>query len=82
MAAFDWEALEIDGHSFSEIQQAFAVAKKSQRPVMIIANTIKGKGVSFMENGIKWHHSLPSGDELDAARAQLAPKSPAGELLN
>jgi len=38
---------------------------------MVIANTVKGKGVSFMENGLKWHHAIPSGEELEIARKEL-----------
>ncbi len=53
--AFEWQATEIDGHNFDEIVEAFNV--KTEKPLVIIANTIKGKGVSFMENNPKWHHS-------------------------
>lgn len=70
--SFGWECYEINGHSFHEIFQAFDAVKSSRKPVMILANTIKGKGVSFMENQIKWHHGPPNGDELELARQELS----------
>jgi len=69
--AFGWDCYEIDGHSFSEILGAFRQAQSSKRPVMIIANTIKGKGVSFMENELKYHNGLPGDAEMEAARQEL-----------
>jgi len=71
-AACNWECRVIDGHSFSEILKAFSHIEKTERPVMVIANTIKGKGVSFMENGVKWHHTIPSPEEIKIARAELS----------
>lgn len=72
ITTFDWDCHEINGHSFSEILAVFKEAKNARRPVMIIANTIKGKGISFMENGIKWHHGVPSESELELARKELS----------
>ena len=69
--ACGWKCITIDGHSFSDILNAFNKIDKLEQPLMIIANTVKGKGVSFMENGVKWHHSVPSGKELDLARKEL-----------
>jgi len=54
---FGWNVIEIDGHSFEEINQAFNAAPIKGVPTIIIARTIKGKGVSFMENNNKWHHN-------------------------
>ena len=71
LESFGWNAKIIDGHSFEEILAAFELAKKSDKPFMILANTVKGKGISFMENGIKWHHSVPNAAELAAARTEL-----------
>jgi transketolase len=71
--SFGWDCIEINGHDFGEILAAFESAKQSDKPVMILANTIKGKGVSFMEGGVKWHHSVPNGEELDLARIELSP---------
>ena len=57
--AFNWNVLEIDGHNFEQIEQAFVTAKASKdRPTVIIAHTIKGKGVSFMEGVPAWHGSV------------------------
>lgn len=69
---FGWTYVEIDGHSFPAIFTAFETAKASPRPTMIVANTIKGKGVSFMENEVKWHHGVPTRDEIAVARRELA----------
>ena len=49
-------------------------AQKSNKPVMILCNTIKGKGVSFMENSIKWHHTIPNSEEIYKARKKLEKK--------
>jgi len=70
--AFGWTALTIDGHSFEEILSAFNKAYEIKEPVAIVANTVKGKGVSFMENGVRWHHSMPNEDELNIARRELS----------
>lgn len=70
--ACGWKCLVIDGHSFEEILAAFKGLDKLEQPLMIIANTVKGKGVSFMENRIKWHHSVPTKEELDLARKELS----------
>jgi len=68
--AFGWNVLSIDGHSFADLYLALS-ARSEDRPRVIIANTIKGKGVSFMENGIEWHHKVPSVDQLIAALEEL-----------
>ena len=69
--AFGWDCCEIDGHSFPEILDALRYAQSATKPVMIIANTIKGKGVSFMENELKYHSGLPGRSEMEAARQEL-----------
>jgi transketolase len=62
--AFNWNVIEIDGHNFSELEQAFKQAKHElNKPTVIIANTIKGKGVSFMEGSPLWHGSVALSDE-------------------
>lgn len=66
-----WDALEINGHDFDEIFTAFEKAKNNKKPTMILANTIKGKGISFMENSLKWHHGIPTNEELQIARREL-----------
>lgn len=78
--AFGWNVLDIDGHNHDELRKAFSDAKKSvDKPTVIIANTIKGKGVSFMENDILWHYRFPhDGEEYDDALAELGSKMPEG----
>lgn len=71
--AFGWHTLEIDGHDHEAIVEAVAAAQEeTERPSMIIANTTKGKGVSFMENLAHWHGSVPSDRELERALQDLA----------
>ncbi len=70
--SFGWKVYTIDGHDFSEIISTVEAAKRSDRPVMIIANTIKGKGVDFMENQAEWHGTPP--DKEAHARAMAALK--------
>ncbi len=71
--AFDWQVIEIDGHNTKEIVAAFSEAcdNKTDKPTVIIANTVKGKGVSFMENVAGWHGKPPKRDELDKALEEL-----------
>ena len=69
--SFGWQVIEIDGHEFSEILNAFYEAKKFKIPTVIIANTIKGKGVSFMEDDNNWHYRIPTLDEVRAASIEL-----------
>ncbi|MCL4337734.1 MAG: transketolase [Candidatus Thermoplasmatota archaeon] len=64
VSSFGWDVIEIDGHNFEEIISAVKKAKKSKdKPTFIIANTIKGKGVSYMENNPKYHGSPPASQE-------------------
>jgi len=71
--AFGWEVLEIDGHDFNAIEKAIAEAKSIKgKPTMIIAKTIKGKGVSFMENEAGWHGSAPNQEQVEKALAELS----------
>ncbi len=70
--AFGWHVLEVDGHNFKEIIGAIGAARKvTGRPTMIIAHTVKGKGVSFMENQVDWHGSAPKRDQVAQALAEL-----------
>lgn len=72
-AGLGWDVIIINGHLFKEIISGFEKIRRrdSGRPLAIIANTIKGKGVSFMERKIKWHHGIPVGRELEIARHEL-----------
>jgi len=70
---FNWDVREINGHSFEELLDAFKDfrSRNSPKPLMVIANTIKGRGVSFMEGKLPWHHSIPTGEELEIAKQEL-----------
>jgi transketolase len=74
--AFGWNALEIDGHDIEGVIKALEQARnnKSDKPTVIVANTIKGKGVSFMENNVKWHGVAPKPEEVTAAVKELEAK--------
>ncbi len=70
--AFGWHSQEIDGHNLQAIEQALAAAKAvTSKPSVIIAHTIKGKGVSFMEDDNNWHYRTPNTEELNAALEEL-----------
>jgi len=76
---FGWNVKVVDGHDVHALQEAFAWAKKNLgtgRPNVIIAETVKGKGVSFMENDILWHYRTPQGEEYDAALKELEAQRP------
>ena len=82
--AFGWETIVIDGHSLPEVFAAYnKAAQVKDKPVMIIAKTFKGKGVSFIENKENWHGKALNQDELAKALAELAPidTKMRGELL-
>ncbi len=70
-SAFGWNTTEIDGHDFKQIYSAVENAKISDKPFAIIANTIKGKGVSFMENNAGWHGKAPNEEQLNEALKEL-----------
>ena len=67
--SFNWYALEIDGHNFKDIEEALTF--KTSKPKAIIAHTIKGKGISFMENKLEWHYKSPNKEELKKALEEL-----------
>jgi transketolase len=70
--SFGWSVREIDGHNHTEIEAALQTAPSQQgKPTCIIAHTIKGKGVSFMENNLLWHYRTPDPEELRLALAEL-----------
>ena len=83
VSAFGWEALVVDGHSFPEILSAYEAARRvSGRPTMIIARTIKGKGISFLEDKEGWHGRVLNQAECEAALKELGEidKSIRGEI--
>jgi transketolase len=70
--AFGWHVLEIDGHDMAQVVDALEKAKAHQgAPTMIVANTVKGKGVSYMENVCEWHGKAPCQEEADRALEEL-----------
>ena len=69
--AFGWNVVVIDGHNFDEISSACESAKKSDKPTAVISKTVKGKGVSFMENNVAWHGSAPNDEQFATAMADL-----------
>ena len=72
LEAFGFHVISIDGHDFDAIEKAFAEAKTVQgKPTAIIAKTVKGKGVSFMENKVNWHGAAPNDEQYEAALAEL-----------
>jgi len=70
--AFGWHVISVDGHNFEEILAALEEAKNVKgRPTMIIAKTIKGKGVSFMENKVDWHGTAPNKEQAEIAFKEI-----------
>ncbi len=70
--AFGWNVIEIDAHNFDEIEAALENAKATKgKPTAIIAKSVKGKGVSFMENQVSWHGSAPNAEQYETAMAEL-----------
>ena len=72
LKAFGWHVIEIDGHNYDEILNAFKEAKETKgKPTAIIAKTVKGKGVSFMENQAGWHGKAPNEEQYLQAKSEL-----------
>lgn len=69
--AFGWAVREVDGHDFTDLTDAMSEPLEAGKPSAIIARTIKGKGVSYMEDVGKWHHGVPSDDEYTLALAEI-----------
>ena len=69
LAAFGWDVVEVDGHDVAALLTALGA--RSDRPRAIIANTVKGKGVSFMENNAAWHHGVPNDAQYEQAVREL-----------
>lgn len=70
--AFGWEVIETDGNSISQLRKVFhQIPLKQGKPTLIIANTIKGRGISYMENVKKWHHGVPSDVQYEVAMNEL-----------
>ena len=71
LKAFGWNVVEIDGHDLNQIVDALEKSKTSDKPFAIIANTVKGKGVSFMENNAGWHGKAPNDEQFEQALQEL-----------
>ena len=69
--AFGWTVRTVNGHDLSELTAALRKPPRKGRPTCVVANTVKGKGVSFMENSVLWHYRSPQGEEYERAMAQL-----------
>ncbi len=82
-AAFGWHVVGVNGHDFAELTDALTAPPQTGKPTMIIANTVKGRGVSFMENVVSWHHGVPSAEQYELAQRELAAAEQAlvGEAL-
>ena len=79
--AFGWHVININGHDFNEMEKAFNEAETViQKPTMIVMRSTKGKGVSYMENGLDWHGKAPNDDEYETAVSEL--KKHLAELEN
>lgn len=71
--AFGWEVVETDGHDMEQLVETLSkLPVVDGKPHLVIANTIKGKGVSFMENVAKWHHGVPSKEQMEKALEELS----------
>ena len=70
--SFGWNVIELDGHDMEQVLRAFEMAKAFKgKPSVLIANTVKGKGVSFMENDCNWHGNAPSAEQLENALKEI-----------
>ena len=75
--ACGWETIELDGHNYDELQKVLAYShgpRESTKPLAIVAHTIKGKGVSWMEDKLEWHYKFPDPEQLQQAIAEIDSK--------
>ena len=78
--AFGWEVIEVDGHDLQKLKEILnSMPLKKDKPSLVIANTTKGKGVSFMEDQLTWHHKVPTDEEFEKAMKEL---NEAEDILN
>ena len=73
--SFGWRACTVSGHSFEELQKAIEQDRDEKKPTVVICETIKGKGISFMENSVEWHYKAPNDTELAHALQELLVES-------
>ena len=75
LEAFNWNVIQVDGHDIAAVAAAFEAAKKGKgKPTVILARTVKGKGVSFMEGDAGWHGKAPNAEQYEKAHAELEAK--------
>ena len=80
--AFNWNVISVDGHDFSQLADALAKAKETKgKPTMILMHTVKGKGVSFMENQVGWHGKAPNAEQYAQAMSELEARVKELEVL-
>jgi transketolase len=78
-SAFGWKTFEMDGHDIGEILETVMAARDHKgSPAVIVAHTVKGKGVSYMENDFTWHSRVPTDEELATALAELGERDREG----
>jgi transketolase len=70
-AAFGWTVREVNGHDFAQLTEALTAPPTPDKPTCVLANTVKGKGISFMENVTRWHHGVPTEQEYHKAMSEL-----------
>jgi transketolase len=69
---FNWNVIEVDGHNHDELLDAFnSFRAENEKPTVIVANTVKGKGVSFMENSLAWHYKSPNDEQYQQAIKEI-----------
>ena len=74
--SFGWKAVTVNGHSFEELLDALSlIGTTGGKPLAIIANTVKGKGISFMEGRPEWHNRMPDDEQMEVALGELGLKS-------
>ncbi|MGJ8682425.1 transketolase [Paraglaciecola sp.] len=69
--SFGWETIRVDGHNIQQLEQSFNLERDSSKPLAIIADTVKGKGISFMHDDNNWHYRIPTLDEVKLAKLEL-----------
>jgi len=72
--AFGWNVITIDGHNYKQLLKELSINESPDQPKMIIADTIKGKGISFVEGQASWHHDVPNDEEYEKGRQELQSK--------
>ena len=70
-AAFGWDTVEVDGHDIGEVISAMNQPRQAGKPLAVIAHTVKGRGVSFMEDDNNWHYRIPTAEEVETASREL-----------